>query len=70
MSKPEQVAEAVEAAQSCDCIHDAEHHDAATGACHYTNFDYGPCPCAATPKAVRVAMRAAWKSQRDLRRPK
>jgi hypothetical protein len=52
----------------CDCVHDPEHHDPETGACHYTNFDYGPCPCAATPEAMRVAMRAAWRRQREARR--
>lgn len=50
----------VTANKACDCIHVTDHHDHITGACHYTNPIHGPCPCAATPPAVRAAQEAAW----------
>ena len=48
----------------CSCTHEPEHHDSITGACHYTNSTYGPCPCAATPDEVKAAQQAAFDKQR------
>lgn len=66
LSPPEQRATAPEHGTRCDCVHDAECHDPATGACLYTNPTHGPCPCAATPALTRKALRAAHETLRDL----
>ena len=53
--------------EECSCTHDEASHDAITGACHYTNFTYGPCPCTATPDHVRTAQQAAFDQQAAVR---
>lgn len=50
---------------SCDCIHGEGVHDRITGACHFVNLIHGPCPCAATPDAVRKAQHEAWMCHRS-----
>lgn len=40
---------------SCDCTHDQEAHDSASGACQSMKPIFGACPCAATPESVRTA---------------
>lgn len=43
----------------CDCNHLTDEHDPVTGACMRVNLYFGPCPCAATPEAMREAQRLA-----------